>query len=434
MTHPADAGLRTTPAEVERSAAAVGPIDEPSRIDALDVLRAFALFGILLVNMYDYLAAPSSALNATTAWLVRFFAEDNFYPIFSMLFGAGFAIQMARPGRSGRIVSVHYLRRLIVLFVIACAFWVLLEDRSILLRYAMLGLPLLLFARSSPRTLLLGAGVCLILAANPAPIQEAIRTARFRGMSAEQVDEQRTRLQQVGQQNRALYARATESGAYMDFVRWRQGTLIPALRGLILGFGTTLPHIFAAFLLGAYAVRRRLLMEPERHLAFLRWVVVVAALIGLAGEVLPLLQGLRPAQAVEDSLPARPLRLLQLTGWLAIAVTYAVVILLMRQKPIWQRQLARIAPAGRMALTNYMLQSVFLTVVFLPMGLGLADRVSASTGAVLTVLFFSTQVVLSHYWLTHFRFGPAEWLWRTLTYGSLPAMRRRHAAPAANQA
>src|SRR6266542_2982423 len=139
-----------------------GPLPASKRIPALDILRGFALFGILIVNIGGHLHQARSVADKVTAWLIEFFAEDSFYPLFAMLFGVGFAIQLERLQRQSRSVSAVYLRRMIVLFLIGTLQYLLLEDRHILLRYAVLGLVLLPFRSFNPRGLLVSAILVLV--------------------------------------------------------------------------------------------------------------------------------------------------------------------------------------------------------------------------------------------------------------------------------
>ncbi|MDT8440020.1 MAG: DUF418 domain-containing protein, partial [Wenzhouxiangellaceae bacterium] len=121
-------------------------------------------------------------------------------------------------------------------------------------------------------------------------------------------------------------------------------------------------------------------------------------------------------------------RVAQTLGAPALMLFYVSTIVLLWQRPAWQERLAPLAPVGRMALTNYLLQSVAGTLVFYGYGLGLINRIGPTTGFLLSLGFFLLQVRFSRWWLARFRFGPAEWLWRTLTYGRRQPWRRGQTA------
>jgi uncharacterized protein len=110
-------------------------------------------------------------------------------------------------------------------------------------------------------------------------------------------------------------------------------------------------------------------------------------------------------------------------GVAPLALAYAAGIALLWQRAWWQRRFATLAPVGRMALTNYLLQTVVAIALFYGIGFGWAGKVGPTLILVLVVVVFAAQVQLSALWLRHFRYGPAEWLWRSLTYGQRQPMR-----------
>jgi uncharacterized protein len=112
-------------------------------------------------------------------------------------------------------------------------------------------------------------------------------------------------------------------------------------------------------------------------------------------------------------------------GVAPLALAYAAGIALLWQRDWWQRRLTTVAPAGRMALTHYLLQTVIAIALFYGIGFGWTGKVGPVLVVVLAVVVFGAQVQLSALWLRHFRYGPVEWLWRSLTYGKRPPMRLR---------
>jgi len=113
-----------------------------------------------------------------------------------------------------------------------------------------------------------------------------------------------------------------------------------------------------------------------------------------------------------------------LIGAPALCFFYMSVIVLLNQQPKWETRFAILAPAGRMALTNYLLQSVICTTIFYSYGFGLYDKVGPAACIILTILVYMIQVPLSIWWLKRFQFGPMEWLWRSLTYWRVQPMRK----------
>ena len=180
------------------------------------------------------------------------------------------------------------------------------------------------------------------------------------------------------------------------------------------------PTVLAMFLLGLAAGRRGLTPHAVDHRALLRrlrtWGLViglpVAALSATGAALLPTLSALMCLWV--NGTVAGPL----------LAMAYGSGIALLWQRRGWQRCLRPLASMGRMALTNYLLQSVVATLLFYGYGLGLARRVSPSLAIVIVVAILAGQLLISGWWLRRYRFGPAEWLWRTLTYGTRQPLRR----------
>jgi uncharacterized protein len=179
------------------------------------------------------------------------------------------------------------------------------------------------------------------------------------------------------------------------------------------------------FLLGAWLQRSGAIAQPSAHARLhrlLRWVALPAGLaLALASTAVSVRfdwehDATHSMLAMALMLLASPLMSLGYIAWVVAAL----------QTGTGARVLSLLAPAGRMALTNYLLQSVVGTLVFYGYGLGLWGQVPRRWQLLGVFAVFAAQVALSHWWLARFRFGPVEWLWRACTYGRLPPM--RHAA------
>ncbi len=141
----------------------IGPVLRQERIEAIDILRGVAILGILIVNMGLFSLPEGTAVDGPVQRLILFFAQEKFKALFSFLFGLGLAVQMMRADARGAQFLPLYARRLGVLFLIGVAHFLLVWDGDILHDYALLGVVLLLFRRSSPKTLLVGAGALLAI-------------------------------------------------------------------------------------------------------------------------------------------------------------------------------------------------------------------------------------------------------------------------------
>lgn len=412
--------------------AAPAPVQASERIEVIDVLRGFALLGILLVNM-ELFANPvltvirpvveqPGLLDSTASFLVHLLAESKFFSLFSFLFGLGFSIQILRLEARGARVGPVYLRRLLALLgfglVHAFLFWV----GDILIMYAVLGMLLLLFRKAKPRTLLVWVVIFIVL---PVLVMLAgwgmISLARMSGPeAAAQIDasmaaQDAAYLEQI---ERAYTVYAT--GSFGEITAQR---VVDYIQFTTSGNLFLAPSIFAMFLLGLYFGKRGIFQDVQSYLGLFRKLFWWGWSLGLAGNLLfaILVQGQSRASLTVQQVIAEAA--LKFSAPL-LMLAYVATIVLLFQRPAAQRWLAHLAPVGRMALTNYIGQSLVCTLIFYGYGLGLFGQVGKAAGLLLAVLIYAAQIPISRFWLSRYLYGPLEWLWRLLTYLHRPAFRR----------
>ena len=404
------------------------PIGADERSTLLDALRGYALLGILIANMAGFIgfyfvenAARSALLlsrfNELSGFLVEWLIVGKFYSIFSLLFGIGFAIQLGRLEQRGEGAG-RYLRRLAILFVIGLLHILLLWYGDIVALYALMGAVLLLFRKASDRALLWGALACwLIPVVWSAAIHfggmqpaEPIHAIAIAALGAMGVTEQQP-LPIFQSADIGLHLRA-----HVGDLFFRIGDLVYQMR---------FTKVLGMFLIGLWVGRRALYANLDQYRTLLRR----TALIGF-GLGLPL-----AAAKAALTMTAGDDRTLQFTAELAyvlstptLALGYAAgFALLWRAGSNCLLQWA--VPAGRMALTNYLMQTIIQSAIFFGWGLGLIGKLGLVFIFPLSLAVFALQVAFSTLWLARFRFGPVEWLWRSLTYGRRQPM-RREAVPA----
>jgi uncharacterized protein len=426
MTTAALAPERTAPAR-----AAPGPVTRAERLPTIDILRGFALLGILVVNMGIF-SQPSQHLvlplppgtpwyDVAATWLVRFLAEAKFYSLFSFLFGLGLFLQMERvEGRGGRFVPL-YLRRLLVLLAIGLVHAFLIWNGDVLVLYALLGFVLLLFRRARPRTLLIWAAVLLAL---PVLINLAstgvVELGRATPEGAAQVD---AMLGQVAAGYAAAGERALQvyaTGTYAEITAQRVSDYLSVM---LIGNFIMAPNVLAMFLIGVYFGRRRLFHDVAANQSFFVRLLAWGLGLGLVGNFVFASLSLGQSRA-DPSWRLFVATTGQTLGAPLLSLAYMSALTLLASQPAWQARLRLLAPVGQMALTNYLTQSLVCTLIFNGYGLGLFGRVGIALGLGLALVIFALQIPLSHWWLGHFRFGPAEWVWRSLTYLHPQPMRR----------
>jgi uncharacterized protein len=400
----------------------VEPVTPAERLAAVDTLRGFALFGVLLVNMALF-SGPLYVLMMDRPWwtspadrvaelLVRTFAEGKFYTLFSFLFGLGMAIQMQRVEARGVRFARLYVRRLLVLLAIGLCHGLLLWYGDILTVYALLGFVLLLFRRRAGKTILIWALVvyCLPLIAVSSWTAMA-ELGRLFPESAVQMHETFIRLERETVEWAQYSLQVYGSGSFGQIFRHR----LDNQRDILWGTLFMLPVVLAMFLLGLYAGRRRLLHEPEAHLPLLRRLAVWGLPFGVLCNA-GFAASFEWSSRVEPSWASLAGYILYLIGTTPLSFGYAAAIVLLVQRETWRRRLSPLAAVGRMALTNYLLQTLICTTLFYSYGLAWFGKVGPALGVLLTVAIYLAQIPFSVWWLRHFRFGPLEWLWRSLTY------------------
>ncbi len=391
------------------------PVDPADRVPLLDVLRGFAVFGILVVNML-FFAGPfewvvhapwTSAADRIAGFVITAFFSGKFYSIFSILFGIGFAMQMERAEKQNAPGGWIWTRRLLVLLAIGILHAALLWYGDILHLYAVLGFLLLLFRRSPIEKILPAIAIALMISPGLAAAA-LIGSSLSGGMGDEQAAAEMFRT------DAAL--RAYASGTWSELTRQRIADWL-MLDTVAVFFA---PGVFAMMLAGLAAARARLFRDFESHAASFRRALLIAVVPGLGGNLFIA----ATKQAVDA---ARPTMLgaavigVQAIAVPALAITYISAIALAAASG--RKVLSALAPVGRMALTNYLLQSVIATLIFHSYGLGLFGKVGPAATSALAVVIFALQVAVSGWWMKRFRFGPAEWAWRTLTYGRVQRMR-----------
>ena len=401
----------------------VEPVALSERIQTIDILRGCALFGILLVNMHlfshpvqELLIGYGEAgplLDRVAALGIQVFAESKFYPIFSFLFGLGFALQLQRAEARGTPFLPLYARRLSILLLIGLAHAVFVWVGDILVLYAVLGAVLLLFYRQrSPRTLLMWAGVFLSMAVLlPAGLSGLAMLAKLTPAGAAEVSASFAAsdagLRAEAAQAAIIYA----TGSFVEITAQRLSDLrLMYSVAIFLAF-----NALAMFLLGLYAGRRGIFRAIPAHAPLLKKIFWWGCALGLSSGIAHAMVSHGPEFALPTWLDvlADAARTL---GAPMLALSYIAGLTLLLQHAAWRARLGPLAAVGRMALTNYLMQSLVATTLFYGYGFGLFGQIGPGLGLLITVAIYGLQIPLSVWWLRHFQYGPAEWLWRTLTY------------------
>jgi len=356
------------------------PTDLAERIDAIDMLRGIALFGVMAINVvmefrvsiFEQFLGPQtlvSPIDRAVETILTQAIELKAFALFSLLFGAGLAIQFGRLAASERRTTL-LVRRLAVLLVFGVIHLCLIWNGDILTEYALAGfivLPLLF----GPRWLLALAALvflALYLAMQAFPPEGLFPSRTV--VSRDVIDANR------------IYA----TGGFLDVLsfRLRELHLVAALHAFIF------PRTIGLFLVGALAWRSGIVQNTRALLVIA--VLAIALGAGFFGSTGPL-------------------------GTITLALGYGAAILGIASVARGKRLLGWAAPLGRIAFTNYVAQSVIFGWIFYGYGLGLFGRLGISQALTIGVAVYVGQVLFSAWWLRRYHYGPLEWLWRSLMYG-----------------
>ncbi|MFN0012784.1 MAG: DUF418 domain-containing protein [Phycisphaerales bacterium] len=430
------------------------PVTEADRIHTMDVARGFALLGILCVNIWAFafplgvLFSPDprpgdGPLGIALHTIERIFCAGKFYPLFILLFGMGLAVQQVRAKAAGRPFLGLQARRLLVLACIGLTHIVALWYGDILLTYAIIGLAVFWALGAKPRVLLSVALILMLFGAllsgvfmgftagnQPATTPDQPSAAAWvmpaEPFTLEGGSPVRHMLHVMGSDG----FQGPNTPGWMDgeAIGLRDGPFLSAMAVRLLTYGMYL--FFLVFggwqmvglmLIGSVLVQTRFLSNERA--AWQRTALLVAVVFGLPGVIAALylekMTGFGPkfASAILGTLCAPLMSLGYLSLW-AILVRRGMLTGLTRL----------LAATGRMALTNYLTHTIVCTFVF--QHWGLRQFASWSTPQMYALVFglYAVQLPLSALWLSRFRFGPAEWVWRSLSYMRLQPMLRSGSA------
>ncbi len=399
------------------------PTSKTERYLIMDVLRGFALFGVMLINLTEMggetilittaqlAALPAAGLNDALMFWVNLLAYDKANTLFAFLFGLGFWVQMQRLEARGAAFQTIYLRRITILLMIGLVHVMFFFAWDILHVYGIAAF-ILFFCRKLPDRALFWLGASLLLFGKPL-IGWAFEASGISGP-----------YDTIWTAESAILARqaAAQSDSLLAFTSAMRGMLYFEwlLNGSLIAW---IAYALGRFFMGAWIGSKGWIQNAQanQHL-FRRWLwpLLIGGLLlesaHLLGGNLVAGTSLEPLLGVLHAIA---------TPMIAAGYVCGLVVLFQSRSLSW---LAKpFAPVGQMALTNYLLQSLAIIMILTGWGpgLGLAGKAGASTFLPFVIAFFAAQIVVSHLWLRVFAYGPLEWVWRVLTYGTRPRMRRQ---------
>ncbi|WP_096271263.1 DUF418 domain-containing protein [Paucisalibacillus globulus] len=396
------------------------PIGIKERILTIDIIRGFALFGIFLVNMPSFhraifmkqMQGYEPVYTGLDYWLDAFFTlfiDMKFFTIFSFLFGLGFYIFISRAEMKGLGATSLFVRRMLALLLFGLIHLIGLWFGDILHTYALAGLFLLLFYKRKIITMLIWAG-SLLLVYNAFNLLTLLIPNSF----LEQIEVPRTVMESAVSE----YASVYQNAGYLEWLSYRLGAELPMI---FLNIIPAMLPVLAMFLIGLAAGKAGIFQNISKYLPFIKKVCFITLLISIP---LLILLGLFTFGVLDWGVKQTYV-ILALTSISSypLCLFYISALTLLLRRDVWQQRLRMLGFAGQMALTNYLFQTILSLGIFV--GLGWYGDISLVMGTLICLVIFAGQIVISTLWLKKFRFGPFEWIWRTITYMKLQPMKQR---------
>ena len=410
----------------------LNPVQANEREIFMDVLRGFAVLGIFIANLgsgftwysqSNHFTGPMllPELDYKVQYLHQMLIEGKFYSIFSLLFGWGIALQIKR-GIAKGVDAVPTVKRRLVFMLLLGAIHLLIWPGDIVFFYALLGFLLLPFRKFSDKTLLITGSLFILL-----PIVLYAAKMHFQWLNAPAGI-----LYQTGG---AVDHYLSNTNSEEDFKNLlRHGNWWDVFKGHLAGFFfrygylffvSRIPKVLGMFLIGYVVGRSDFYKKIIQHKKLLYGIIAVGVLVGLpANYYLAHYMSSYDADYFNLKINGLYQTIAYALGVVPLAMCYVAVFMLSFQSAIGKKILSVFAPVGKMAFSNYILQSLIGNFVFLGAGLGYLEKVGPFYFTLFGIAVFIVQIILSTLWLKYFNYGPLEWLWRSATYKKWQQLKR----------
>ena len=409
----------------------LAPVKANEREIFMDVLRGFAILGIFIANLNGFswyregLPADSPYIlpkaDRSMSFLHHLFIEGKFYSIFSLLFGWGIALQFKRAAASG-INALPTVRRRLFFMLLLGAVHLLIWPGDIVFFYGLLAFLLLPLRKFSNKILLI-TGAVLIL--SPILLYWLKMTWPVLNYPSKLLIDTGIKVDGaiMNIKSEEEFLNVMKTGNWFDQLKMNISGFFFRYQYLI--FVSRVPKVLGMFLIGYVIGRSDFYKNIEQHRKLVYTIIVAGLLIGLPANYFL-------AKQMQDHM--RDYFELKMNGWyqtiayalgvVPLALAYVGIFMLFFKTTTGKRIMSLVAPAGKMAFSNYIMQSLIGNFVFLGAGLGYMWKVGPVYYTIFGVLVFIGQVIISSIWLRFFNYGPVEWLWRSATYKKWQPMRK----------
>ncbi|HEY9185848.1 MAG TPA: DUF418 domain-containing protein [Salegentibacter sp.] len=396
----------------------VSPTKQKKRIELLDIFRGFAVLGIFVVNIEImnstfvnqevFSQQWTSTIDQIAVKILQLFFYSKFFPIFSLLFGLGISMQALKLYERKELTFSFFLRRMFALFIIGLLHIILLWSGDVLHLYAMLGLLVTLLIRISNRMLLILSAFFLLF-----PYYDQIFGALFNYLDYQP----HLYLKDYAG---AEVVRIISEGTYLEGIKLR---FLEYMSNIPILYSFLAPVALSMFLLGLYFGKKKIWKSLEAFIEKIKKPVIFIAILTNCYRILFLFY--LPELEIYRNESLRPLffKFMFLSD-IVMGLFYLWGIGWIWYNSKFQRIFNPFKYVGRMALTNYVMHSVFGVILFSSLGFKLYESLSPIQTLLSAVAVFIFQVIYSKIWLTYFLYGPLEWVWRCLTYREILPIRK----------
>ena len=410
----------------------LAPVQAAEREKFMDVLRGFAILGIFIANLGSGLSWYNESAHMTGPMLMEgwdhkmlflhhMFIEGKFYSIFSLLFGWGIALQIKR-GLAKDINPIPTIRRRLFFMLILGAVHLLIWNGDIVFFYAMLGFLLIPLRKFSNKTLLV-TGALLIL--TPILFYWLKMEYPVLNYPAEKMNELGIKVtsNMLPIKSEEDYMALMQHGSWWDQFKVNVGGVF--FRYGYLFFVSRIPKVVGMFLIGYVIGRTDFYKNIVQHKKLLYYLIGIGIVVGLpANYYLAYYMTWHDGDYYGLKTNGLYQTIFYAVGVVPLALLYVSVFMLSFQANTGKKILSVLAPVGKMAFSNYIMQSLIGNFVFLGAGLGYMGTVGPVYYTMFGILVFIGQIIISTIWLKYFNYGPLEWLWRSATYSKWQVMKK----------
>jgi len=410
----------------------LSPVKAAEREIFMDVLRGFAILGIFIANLAGFswynegakLTGPFlvPAWDHKMSFLHHMFIEGKFYSIFSLLFGWGIALQVKRGLDKGTDALPTIKRRLVFMLLLG-AFHLMLWPGDIVFFYALLGFLLLPFRKFSNKTLLITGAILILL-----PILLYAVKMKWPVLNTPADFLYKTGMQAdgylVGNKSEEDFKNFLKTANWLEMFKGNMAGFF--FRYGDLFFMSRIPKVLGMFLIGYVVGRTDFYKNIGQHKKMLYWIIGIGLLLGLpANYIMANYISNHGGEYWQLKTKGLYQTIAYALGVVPLALVYAGLFMLSFQTNTGKKILSVLAPVGKMAFSNYIMQSLIGNFVFLGAGMGYVGKVGPFYYTLFGIIVFIFQIIVSTTWLKYFNYGPVEWVWRSATYKKWQPMRKK---------